>query len=156
MKIEYHFQYFLLLNHIIDVLKKSGHRNKLCFLISICFLNIQCNDDCFKKGNFIPGTDDYYELDQNSIYYHRNILSVLFVYFGESDLCIPRAAPKCLNAVSMKLINNIEANVEVRLNLVSLGVRTFFLNAMDTIDITPLPDYCKNKSWGEYIEVNYR
>ncbi|HRI00913.1 MAG TPA: hypothetical protein PK006_07675 [Saprospiraceae bacterium] len=131
--------------------------NKFLVLILVSFLNIKCNDDCIKRENRFGNFIRYYEKDSTSNYYRVEIVRGFCTYFSEFDSYnSPRAGDNCLRTLNFKMENLINRPIEVKLNLMGFGEKTFTLKAHEEIDIKPLPDYCKSRTWGEFIDIRYQ
>ncbi|NOT35857.1 MAG: hypothetical protein HOP11_00605 [Saprospiraceae bacterium] len=130
---------------------------KFVVLLIYSVLCIGCNDDCIKCENRGANYNRYIEKDSSSIYYNVEILRGFCTYLAEFDSCnSPRAGDKCIKTIRYAIENLINQTIEIKVNISGHGEKSLILNGFETIDITPLPDYCKNRSWGEFLDVIYK
>lgn len=62
----------------------------------------------------------------------------------------------CLNADQMMVKNRSPKDMDLTLTLEGMGDYTFFIAKGDSIDIQPLPDFCKHNTWGTVKEIKYK
>lgn len=130
---------------------------KFIVFFTFSLFYIGCNDDCIKCSNRRTNYDRYLEKDTSSIYYNIEILRGFITYLAEYDSCnSPRAGDKCLRTISYTMENLINHTIEVKLNISGFGEKSIIINGLEKIELTPVPDYCKNRYWGEILEIKYK
>lgn len=75
-------------------------------------------------------------------------------YYGDCLKCCP--SPDCIGTKYFRTINLTDEAVELKLELSGIGEKTFTIQKKDTLNISPLPDYCLNKSWGHVVSLVYK
>ena len=120
-----------------------------------------CNKEDYCKKDISTGYlhQVYLDKDEQSLYYQDTVLIFepwykVISYHGNCLKCCP--APECLETKALKVFNKTPKEIELTVELAGRGDYKFNIPKLDTMFLTPLPDYCKDMTWGKVKDVKYK
>ena len=120
-----------------------------------------CNKEDYCKKDISTGYlhQVYLDKDEQSLYYQDTVLIFepwykVISYHGNCLKCCP--APECLETKALKVFNKTPNEIELTVELAGRGDYKFNIPKLDSMSLTPLPDYCKDMTWGKVKEVKYK
>ncbi|HNM59394.1 MAG TPA: hypothetical protein PKN42_12135 [Saprospiraceae bacterium] len=135
-------------------------KNTLYILLALIVV-WACNkeDYCKKMVHTAYWNIIYVDPNEQSLYYQDTVLVFqpwykLLSYYGNCHKCCPD--PVCLETKALKVFNKTSNEIELTVELAGRGDYKFNIPKLDTMFLTPLPDYCKDMTWGKVKDVKYK
>ena len=118
------------------------------------FLAISCNkDDCETEKRTLATGELRLDSNGNSPHFKETVLKFYYSWKANVD-CTRKSV--CLYMEHMNVKNLTTQDIDLTLSLVERGDFTFSIAKGDSIDIQPLPDFCKNNTLGTVKEIKYK
>lgn len=127
----------------------------LATVFSIAFFSCD-NEDCVIEKKVLSTGAKRKDPVPGNQYYGETVLSLNYAWLAKVESGKWCKGSTCLKMVSFQAVNISPKDMELTLDLTGRGEHVFKINQGDTVQISPLPDYCPTESWGSIKHIEYK
>jgi hypothetical protein len=122
-------------------------------LLLLLFIVLSCaKEECAPENKRLAAGGLRLDSNVNSPFFRQTVLDFYYSWMAKVEC----KNVTCLEMRSMQVANVSSKDMDLTLSLAGRGDFTFSIPKGDTIQISPLPDYCIGNTWGTVKEIKYK